>query len=113
MYIIYVIMYIHSLIYFFQSLYVAEVSNGFMLSLVPLSNESVHVYINARYVHGIPIGYRLFEASKEYLNKYKASFCLFYIYKILKRQSNNVTSSLKNALSICKYTDKALANKIY
>ena len=50
--------------------YVAEVSNGFMLSLVPLSNN----------VHGIPIGYRLFEASKEYLNKYKASFCLYIKY---------------------------------
>ena len=70
------------------------------------------MYINAHYVHGIPIGYRLFEANKEYLNKYKASFCL-YIYIILKRQGNNVALSLKNALSICKYTDKALANKIY
>ena len=41
------------------------------------------MYINAHYVHGIPIGYRLFEASKEYLNKYKASFCLYiYIYNI-------------------------------
>ena len=38
------------------------------------------MYINAHYVHGIPIGYRLFEASKEYLNKYKASFCLYIKY---------------------------------
>lgn len=68
------------------------------------------MYINAHYVHGIPIDYRLFEANKEYLNKYKASFCL---YIILKRQGNNVALSLKNASSICKYTDKALANKIF